>query len=130
MGGRQLKKRKYWQSCRLLWRSTRSLGLDLGTVLIDGYYAAKEIVRYLVGIGHTRLGHISGPADKTSSAADRLQGFHDILEESNLELVGHSALNITWSLAHWQQENGLLPSNDQQPSSAHAMKFCWFQLAL
>ena len=65
----------------------RIVGLDLPTVAIDGYYAAKEIVRYLVGLGHRRLGHISGPADKTSSAADRLQGFHDILEESNLELT-------------------------------------------
>ena len=63
------------------------VGLDLPTVVIDGYYASKEIVRYLVGLGHRRLGYISGPADKTSSAADRLQGFHDILEESNLELT-------------------------------------------
>ena len=57
------------------------VGLDVPTVAIDGYHAAKEIVRYLVGLGHRRLGHISGPADRTSSAADRLQGFHDILEE-------------------------------------------------
>ena len=57
----------------------RIVGLDVPTVAVDGYHAAKEIVRYLVGLGHRRLGHISGPADRTSSAADRLQGFYDIL---------------------------------------------------
>ena len=61
------------------------VGLDVPTVAVEGYHAAKEIVRYLLGLGHTRLGHISGPADRTSSASDRLQRFHDILEESNLK---------------------------------------------
>ncbi|MEK9669178.1 MAG: LacI family DNA-binding transcriptional regulator [Deltaproteobacteria bacterium] len=63
----------------------RIVGLDVPTVAVDGYHAAKEIVRYLLGLGHSRLGHISGPADRISSAADRLQGFHDILKESELE---------------------------------------------
>ena len=81
------------------------VGLDLPTVVIDGYYASKEIVRYLVGLGHSRLGHISGPADKTSSAADRLQGFHDILEEPNLEL--------TWIFStEYNMESGALAARE------------------
>ena len=30
----------------------RIAGLDVPTVAVDGYHAAKEIVRYLVGLGH------------------------------------------------------------------------------
>ena len=83
----------------------RIVGLDVPTVAIDGYHAAKEIVRYLVGLGHRRLGHISGPADKTSSAADRLHGFHDILEESNLQ--------PTWIFStEYNMESGALAARE------------------
>ena len=40
VGGRQLKKRKYWQTCRLPVNE-KIVGLDLPMV-IDGYYASER----------------------------------------------------------------------------------------
>ena len=48
----------------------RIIGLDVPTVTVDGYHAAKEVIRYLMGLGHTKSGPIAGPSDWT--AADQL----------------------------------------------------------
>jgi len=63
----------------------RIIGLDVPTVAVDGFHAAKEVIRYLMGLGHTKIGHISGPSDRTSSAADRLEGYQEILSDAGLE---------------------------------------------
>lgn len=51
----------------------RIIGSDVPTVTVDGYHAAKEVIRYLMGLGHTKIGRIAGPSDWTSAAADRLE---------------------------------------------------------
>ncbi|WP_327351177.1 LacI family DNA-binding transcriptional regulator [Streptomyces sp. NBC_01304] len=52
----------------------------------DNRGGAREAVRHLVGLGCTRIAHITGPLDQTS-AADRLDGYRDALADPGRELV-------------------------------------------
>jgi LacI family transcriptional regulator len=47
---------------------------DLPAIDIDHAAAAEEMVRYLVGLGHTRIGYVAGPS-LVSTARHRLRGF-------------------------------------------------------
>ncbi|MEU6477245.1 LacI family DNA-binding transcriptional regulator [Streptomyces sp. NPDC047017] len=52
----------------------------------DNRGGARAAVRHLTGLGRTRIGHISGPLDQTS-AADRLDGFRDVMGDADPRLV-------------------------------------------
>ncbi|MEV5952324.1 LacI family DNA-binding transcriptional regulator [Streptomyces sp. NPDC051987] len=52
----------------------------------DNRGGAEEAVRHLVALGRTRIAHITGPLDQTS-AADRLQGYRDVMGEGDPRLV-------------------------------------------
>ncbi|MFJ8107736.1 LacI family DNA-binding transcriptional regulator [Streptomyces sp. NPDC096132] len=47
----------------------------------DNRGGAREAVRHLVGLGRTRVAHITGALDQTS-AADRLDGYRDVVGEA------------------------------------------------
>ncbi|MFF4833487.1 LacI family DNA-binding transcriptional regulator [Streptomyces sp. NPDC001315] len=55
----------------------------------DNRGGAREAVRHLVGLGRTRIAHITGPLDQTS-AADRLDGFRDVMVDADPRLVVES----------------------------------------
>ncbi|MFD7473226.1 LacI family DNA-binding transcriptional regulator [Streptomyces sp. NPDC059837] len=52
----------------------------------DNRGGAREAVRHLVGLGRTRIAHITGALDQTS-AVDRLDGFRDVMGEADPRLV-------------------------------------------
>ncbi|GAB2849356.1 LacI family DNA-binding transcriptional regulator [Streptomyces deserti] len=52
----------------------------------DNRGGAREAVRHLVGLGRTRIAHITGPLDQTS-AVDRLDGFRDVMVDADPRLV-------------------------------------------
>ncbi|MBW8793946.1 MAG: LacI family DNA-binding transcriptional regulator [Streptomyces sp.] len=52
----------------------------------DNRGGAEDAVRHLVGLGRSRIAHITGPLDQTS-AADRLQGYRDAMGEAVPRLV-------------------------------------------
>ncbi|MET7361735.1 LacI family DNA-binding transcriptional regulator [Streptomyces sp. NPDC005562] len=52
----------------------------------DNRGGAREAVRHLVGLGRTRIAHITGALDQTS-AVDRLDGFRDALGDVDERLV-------------------------------------------
>ncbi|MET9049323.1 LacI family DNA-binding transcriptional regulator [Streptomyces sp. NPDC048231] len=52
----------------------------------DNRGGAREAVRYLVGLGRRRVGHITGALDQTS-AVDRLDGFRDVMVEADPRLI-------------------------------------------
>ncbi|MEU9171024.1 LacI family DNA-binding transcriptional regulator [Streptomyces sp. NPDC048420] len=61
-------------------------GTDVVYVDSDNRGGAREAVRYLVGLGRTRVAHITGPLDQTS-AADRLEGYRDVMGAADPKLV-------------------------------------------
>ncbi|MER7347254.1 LacI family DNA-binding transcriptional regulator [Streptomyces aurantiacus] len=52
----------------------------------DNRGGARQAVRHLVGLGRTRVAHITGPLDQTS-AVDRLDGYRDVLPAADPDLV-------------------------------------------
>ncbi|WP_330308955.1 MULTISPECIES: LacI family DNA-binding transcriptional regulator [unclassified Streptomyces] len=52
----------------------------------DNRGGAREAVRHLVGLGRTRIAHITGALDQTS-AVDRLDGFGDVMVDGDPALV-------------------------------------------
>jgi DNA-binding LacI/PurR family transcriptional regulator len=63
-------------------------GGGAGVVYVDSDNrgGARAAVRHLIGLGRTRIAHIAGPLDQTS-AADRLEGFRDVLPEADPSLL-------------------------------------------
>lgn len=51
---------------------------------VDQHRGALEATRHLVGLGHRRIGHLSGPRGWTEAEA-RTQGWRDALAEAGLE---------------------------------------------
>ncbi|WP_338894871.1 LacI family DNA-binding transcriptional regulator [Streptomyces sp. TG1A-60] len=52
----------------------------------DNRGGARDAVRHLVGLGRTRVAHITGPLDQTS-AVDRLEGFRDVMVDADPGLI-------------------------------------------
>lgn len=66
---------------------------DWGEGLRDSVYVdcdnrggARQAVRHLIGLGRTRIAHITGALDQTS-AVDRLDGFRDVIGDVGPDLV-------------------------------------------
>jgi LacI family transcriptional regulator len=81
-----------------LWREAQSLGTrlvfvdrrlqeipDSDSFLVDNVRGAYEMVRYLTGLGHRRIGIIIGPP-LTTTGEGRLQGYYDALEEAGIAI--------------------------------------------
>ncbi|MFF3612179.1 LacI family DNA-binding transcriptional regulator [Streptomyces sp. NPDC002580] len=52
----------------------------------DNRGGARQAVRHLLGLGRTRIAHITGALDQTS-AVDRLDGFRDVMPDADPALV-------------------------------------------
>lgn len=55
------------------------------SVITDNRLAAKRALRYLVELGHTRIGHVIGPS-RNQSTNERFLGFTEAMREAGLEL--------------------------------------------
>lgn len=67
----------------LIDRMIEGLGVD--AVLLDNVDAVQQSVLYLTGMGHKRIGYISGPPH-TTTGMDRLEGYARALSESDIGL--------------------------------------------
>ncbi|MDX8520975.1 LacI family DNA-binding transcriptional regulator [Mesorhizobium dulcispinae] len=80
----------------LLDREIHSVHVD--SVLVDHDHGGYLAGRYLVGLGHKRIGVIGGPRDSSSSPA-RLRGFTRALEEAGLALSPSSVVDSDYHFA-------------------------------
>lgn len=60
-------------------------GLDVDRVISDNRGGGEAAGRYLVGLGHRRIGVVHGPRN-TSTSRDRMRGFTEALRASRVEL--------------------------------------------
>ncbi|MCI5078090.1 LacI family DNA-binding transcriptional regulator [Oricola sp.] len=58
-------------------------GSSFPHVLIDNEAAAREAVEHLIGLGHTRIAHVTGPIPEGMSKR-RLQGYRQAMENAGL----------------------------------------------
>jgi DNA-binding LacI/PurR family transcriptional regulator len=68
------------------WSDGRSESLYVDS---DNRGGAAAAVRHLAGLGRSRIAHITGPLDQTS-AADRLDGYRDVMADADPGLIVHS----------------------------------------
>ena len=80
----------------LLDRDIHSVSVD--SVLVDHDHGGYLAGRYLVGLGHSKIGAIGGPRDSSSSPA-RLHGFVRALHEAGLELPRASVVDSDYHFA-------------------------------
>lgn len=68
------------------------------TVDVDSYAAARGATEHLLGLGHRRILHVAGPADR-NEAHERARAYHDALTEARLPAL---------PVAHgdWSAESG------------------------
>ena len=59
---------------------------SLPHVQIDNQAAAKDAVQHLIGLGHTRIAHISGPTPEIMSL-HRRSGYRQAMQEARLEIL-------------------------------------------
>jgi len=52
-------------------------------VVVDNHTAAAEVIGYLAGLGHRRIGHVAGPLN-TTTGIDRLAGYRAAVRELGL----------------------------------------------
>jgi LacI family transcriptional regulator len=69
----------------LVIAARRVEGLESQCLCIDNQDGAYRATRYLLGLGHTRIAHIAGPADHPD-AIDRLAGYQRALVEAGLPI--------------------------------------------
>jgi LacI family transcriptional regulator len=60
---------------------------EFDVVTIRNDVSAQTAAEHLIGLGHTRIGFISGPAD-TSTGRDRVEGFRRAMAEAGLSVDG------------------------------------------
>jgi LacI family transcriptional regulator len=58
-------------------------GLDIDAVVLDNARAVADATSYLIGLGHRRIGYISGHPG-TSTGRDRLAGYRDALAANGI----------------------------------------------
>lgn len=58
-------------------------GLAIDAVVLDNLKALFDVTTYLLGLGHRRIGYLSGPSD-TTTGRDRLAGFRRAFEEAGV----------------------------------------------
>ncbi len=56
---------------------------DIGSVVFDSYYAGYTITKYLINLGHKKIGFIEGASDVYDSL-ERKRGYLDAMEEYQL----------------------------------------------
>jgi len=70
--------------------------LDVSYIGIDNYRGGQIAAEYLVGLGHKRIGTITGSM-RTQSGAHRLRGFRDFLEKADVKLDPHYVMEGDYS---------------------------------
>jgi LacI family transcriptional regulator len=99
---------------------------DLPAFDIDHAAGAREMVRYLVGLGHRRIGFISGPL-RVSTARYRHQGFVKAMEEAGLATglfeegdFAYSSGQVAAARLLEAQPSAIFAANDQMALGALA----------
>ncbi|MDQ2067063.1 LacI family DNA-binding transcriptional regulator [Xinfangfangia sp. CPCC 101601] len=77
-------------------------GLQAPRVKIDNRAAAKLAIDHLVGLGHRRIGHVTGPTQNVLSIA-RLAGTHEALAEHGLTLPDSAIYHGDFGLQSGQE---------------------------
>lgn len=60
--------------------------LDADTIIVDGFFGFYEATKYLIELGHKKIGFIRRPYDLSHSIM-RFKGYHQALKENNIKFI-------------------------------------------
>lgn len=98
-----------------------SIALDTAehVVISDDRSASAAMARYLVGLGHRRIGYITGPKG-WDSTRERLEGFCDGLEKNGCKQSADMIAQGNYSFDSGIESTRLLLSNPEPPTAIFA----------
>lgn len=80
--------------------------LNFSSVAVDDLRESYELVRYLIGLGHKKIVHISAESEKNSVGQLRLSGYRKALEEAGIVFDPGLVLTVREGIEHYSMENG------------------------
>lgn len=90
-------------------------GTEVAAVLVDNLEAAERATEHLIGLGHTRIGHLIGPT-RNAQPNQRFVGFQNAMRRARLEVPpqwlfqGNYSMESGIAAAHDMLKAGPLPS--------------------
>jgi DNA-binding LacI/PurR family transcriptional regulator len=88
--------------CVTIWITPSDSGLH--QVGFDNRLAAMEMTEYLIGLGHRRIGIVTGPQNGCRRIQDRLTGYRDALEKHSLPFEPALARSAEPTIANGEAE--------------------------
>ncbi len=92
---------------------------DISYVAIDNKSGTKEIIKYLIDLGHTKIAMITGDL-KNQSARGRFFGFKEVLEASNIKDHEKYMLMGNWTKESARSATEELLKFDERPTAIFA----------
>jgi len=89
---------------------------SMPTIQLDNKEAAKAMVNYLIGLGHSRIGVIAGPPNSPLTR-DRMAGYKEALESQGQAFNESLVVEGDYSLEAGEKGARLLLSGDQFPTA-------------
>jgi len=72
-------------------------GVGVGSVTLENREGVAALVGHLAGHGHTRIGFLRGPGDRTDGR-ERLEGYYAAMAARSLEVVPGLVMECEWSV--------------------------------
>ncbi|MCD9022819.1 LacI family DNA-binding transcriptional regulator [Cohnella silvisoli] len=72
----------------IIFSSVKPVEQKFVSVIIDDYAAAYDATRYLIGLGHSRIGFIGGDMRDVTSGQNRFAGYKQALADCAIEAIG------------------------------------------
>ncbi|MDR3472753.1 MAG: LacI family DNA-binding transcriptional regulator [Devosia sp.] len=89
----------------------------LHSVMTDNRAAAARATRYLIDLGHRRIGHIHSPSRNPTLLSDRLLGFRDAMAGAQLEVLPEWILPGDFTMASGEAAGRAFLALQKQPTA-------------
>ncbi|WEV72932.1 LacI family DNA-binding transcriptional regulator [Bifidobacterium sp. ESL0790] len=88
-------------------------------VAVDNYSGAYQATSYLIGLGHRRIAHISGP-NKLSTAGERLRGYKAALKDAGIPFDSRLVFSGPYTEEYGANVLTYLVQLDERPTAVFA----------
>lgn len=94
-------------------------GQRFDSIHVDNYGGARTMVRHLIGLGHRRIAHLSGPVGN-SDAAERLRGYRDAMRTVSRQFAKDLVIEGDFREAAGYRVGAILLKRENPPTAVFA----------
>jgi DNA-binding LacI/PurR family transcriptional regulator len=91
-------------------------GAGVGNVSLENQRGMELLVDHIVGHGHTRIGFLGGPSNRTSGI-ERLRGFREAMARHGVEIAPDLVGECEWTIASGFERARMLLAHEQPPTA-------------